>query len=308
MAKTLIVIVATILLFLLLCGAGNAAGTIVVGDFLRITMLGEAQFDRTVRVREDGTIPYPFIGEIPVAGMTEPELQTLLVQVFQTYINEPVILVEILEEYTIHVQVLGQVNRPGLLEMPVHLDVQSAISLAGGATDLADLGKVRLLRPVSNEAEDFDIIPVDLVSFALSGDIKSLPRLEEHDIIIVPGADPASHVVVMGAVLRPGTYLPLPGSNVLQLILQSGGWTTRANPKKVRILRRTAPGVYERELVNLEKLLSRQRVEGIPAITGGEIIVVPEKGGFFDWDNTYRMMRTLALMGTLYLLVVRLAG
>ncbi|MBT1017906.1 ComEA family DNA-binding protein [Canibacter sp. lx-72] len=46
------------------------------------------------------------------------------------------------------VHVIGAVNKPGLYELPVNSRVSDAITLAGGATDSAELAKINIARPL----------------------------------------------------------------------------------------------------------------------------------------------------------------
>lgn len=284
----------------------HATEVIRSGDYLSITVIGSSGFDRVVRVQDDGTVAYPFITDIPVVDMTHVELQSFLLQVMQKYLDNPVVLVEVLSQYTVNIQVLGQVNRPGILTIPVGLDVQSALSLAGGATEFADLSKIHVLRKIKNGATTWNKISADLNNFLTTGDISSLPKLQEDDIIMVPGASATTYVTVIGAVVRPGNYVPHPDSDVLQIVLQSGGMTQLANGRKVKLLRLNSQGKYERIDVNLDKLIDKDRINEIPSVKGGDIIVIPDRTGLITWDNALKLIRDFTVLASLYIVMLRL--
>ncbi len=293
----------TLLTFILL--SANCFGEeIQRGDYLGISVIGDPEFSRIVQVQNDGSVLYPYIQGFPIQGMTPVELQTLLVRTLQIYIDNPVILVEILSQYTIRIQVLGQVNNPGIIEIPADLDIQSSVSIAGGLTQLADPRKTHILRKV-NPDDDWEKIPVNLQKFMFYGDLKELPKLRENDIIMVPGMTRGSYVVIIGAVVRPGNYIPLPESNLLQVILQAGGISPKADASNIKLLRPVNDGTYHKEILNLDKVLKKDQLQLIPAVKGGDIIIVQEKGGFLDWGNTFKFIRNITILLSLYLILRR---
>src|SRR5262245_26544360 len=79
------------------------------------------------------------------------------------------------------VYVLGQVENPGLVSLTPGLSVTAAISLAGGFTEDAVRGEVRILRPTRNTLAEIDYREIEVGN---TFDIDAV--LEDGDIIYVP--------------------------------------------------------------------------------------------------------------------------
>jgi len=294
------------LILLIATSAVYAQPKIQKGDYLGITVIGYPSFNRQVRVEDNGTILYPYFQDVPVIGLSPVELQTALLQLLQKYLENPAVLVEILEYYTVKVQVLGQVRTPGVIEVPVDLDVQSAISLAGGATPLADLSEVKVLRPAGNASRAWEELQADVSMFMLTGDLSKLPRLKEGDIVVVPGVGTDAYVLVLGEVVKPGEYIPLPQSTLLQSILMAGGATDNANLKKVKLIHRIAPGTSESFEINLKRLIDSEEFDRIPLVAGGDVVVVPGKNTVLSLDNMRDLVRDIYVLVALYVIYIRL--
>lgn len=55
--------------------AANAAGRrLVASDVLQIKIVGQPELDTQVRISNDGTINFPYLGRITAAGLGEDEL------------------------------------------------------------------------------------------------------------------------------------------------------------------------------------------------------------------------------------------
>ena len=61
------------------------------GDLLEIVILGEEELSRTLMVMHNGTISFPLIGEVKVAGLTTEQAVELLVEKLKKYFTQPVI-------------------------------------------------------------------------------------------------------------------------------------------------------------------------------------------------------------------------
>lgn len=300
--------VASALILTVLFSGRDAWGVnkISPGDYLKIIVIGYSQLDRQVKVESDGTILYPYLEDIPIAGMTSEELQTLILQILQKYLDNPIVLVEVLEKYSITLQVLGQVNSPGIIVIPASLDVQSAISMAGGFTQAADLSKVKVLRPIGNEPEQWKTLPADIYQFMRIGDLNTLPRLAEGDFIIVPSAGSDVYVSVIGEVMKPGNYIVFPDANILQAIMMTGGFTEDANMKKVRLIRNGETGEFQSTEYNLEKIIKKNQFEKLPPILPGDAIVVPESKPIFDLDVFSSIIRDIYILSAMFIIYKRL--
>jgi polysaccharide export outer membrane protein len=75
------------------------------------------------------------------------------------FVKDPHILVTVLEYRKSTFSILGQVEKPGIYEIPegTHMSIVDAILLAGGFTRLADQNGVKVKRMVKGKAVVFKV-------------------------------------------------------------------------------------------------------------------------------------------------------
>jgi len=115
------------------------------GDLVIIQVYGEEELTLETRLRDNGKISYPFLGEINVSNMSIQGLEKLISKGLKgDYLVDPRVTVTIQEYRQIYIN--GEVEEPGGYEFQPGLTVHKAISLAGGFTDRADKGKILLIK------------------------------------------------------------------------------------------------------------------------------------------------------------------
>lgn len=151
-------------------------------NLLEISVYDEKELSVIVRVAPDGTITYPFIGNIHVAGLTTKELEDKLTETLgKDYIVNPQIRVFI-KEYS-KVYVLGPVKNPGAYELRSGLTAVGVIAMAGGLTDLARGNGTKVIRKHDGTTET---IPVPVEHILQSGDKAKDVTLVPDDTIAIP--------------------------------------------------------------------------------------------------------------------------
>ena len=155
-------------------------------DLLRIEVFQEQELFREVRVAQDGTIVLPLIGKVFVGGKSAFDAEELITELYnRDYLVNPQINVTITEYALRRVNVIGQVNKPGVVIFPPEEEMVllEAISLAGGFNRFADKGKVTLTRTLTTgKTETFQIDTRKLIS----GDQSVAWNLSKDDVIFVP--------------------------------------------------------------------------------------------------------------------------
>jgi polysaccharide biosynthesis/export protein len=148
-----------IALALALLVPGTAAGTeyrISPGDTVEIVVARIPELQRRVTVKLDGTIAFPFLGTLPVAGLTQAQLQVkvqagLATKVFQrttggrddnVAIDADEVTATIAEYRPIYVD--GDVSKPGEYPYRPQMTIRQAVAVAGGY----DLIHFRAANPV----------------------------------------------------------------------------------------------------------------------------------------------------------------
>ncbi|GLQ30288.1 polysaccharide biosynthesis/export family protein [Litoribrevibacter albus] len=116
---------------------GFSEYTLGSGDLIKILVYGEEDLTVETRIRDAGTLSFPFLGEFKVLGMTVNQLQTRISDGLRgDYLVDPRVTVSILEYRQFFIN--GEVKKPGGFSFQPGLTVRKAVSLAGGFTERAN--------------------------------------------------------------------------------------------------------------------------------------------------------------------------
>lgn len=102
------------------------------GDVIAITVVEHPEFSGRNKIRPDGRINYPVIGEINVASLTCAQLVQIMQGKLSSYVNNPVVSVSIEEYYSNKIYIIGAVRQPGQYQIYEPIDVIKAIAMCGG--------------------------------------------------------------------------------------------------------------------------------------------------------------------------------
>lgn len=150
--------------------ASEFAYRIDAGDRVSISVYQEPDLTITdVRVKADGTIAFPLLGDLRVAGLTSQEIQTLVTtRLRDGYLKKPNVTVSF-DSYRLY-YIKGEVSRPGGYSFVDGLTVAKAVALAGGYTPRASENKISLVResdpdnPLESVAANTAIRPGDIIT------------------------------------------------------------------------------------------------------------------------------------------------
>jgi polysaccharide export outer membrane protein len=206
-------------------------------------------------VAADGTIFFPFVGRVHVAGKTSQQVRDELAAKLEPFLHNPQLDVRVLAYRSQRVQVTGDVKTPGPLAITdVPLTLVDAITRSGGTTDNADLQRVRLMRRGR-------FYQLDANSLLDRGDISQNVMLEDGDIINIPDRSD-SRVFVLGEVKQPTAVQLIRGSLTIADSLTTAGGIldTDANPRQVYVIRGMSshpdtPDVYRLDMTQPDALL-----------------------------------------------------
>jgi len=120
------------------------------GDVIKLSFAEESDLDQTQKIRRDGKISLPFLGEVTAAGKRVIDFQRELVRRYEDQLDNPEVLVT-LEHAAGDVIVSGFVNKPGTITFDRPMTVYQVIMEAGGATDYGSLSNVHLTRMINGE-------------------------------------------------------------------------------------------------------------------------------------------------------------
>lgn len=148
-------------------------------DVLKISIFNVPELSKTLQVSEAGTINFPLLGDLKVAGSTTRELEVnLAMALAEDYLQSPQVAVQVTEFNSQQITVDGAVNQPGVYPLSGPLTLLQAIASAKGLTTSADT-RVVVFREFDGKrrAAKFDL------SAIRSGDAQD-PALKAGDVII----------------------------------------------------------------------------------------------------------------------------
>jgi protein involved in polysaccharide export with SLBB domain len=153
-----------ILTFLAFAGAGcetNANSTtfssqadiprhviLASGDVVKLTFSAAPELNQSQKVRADGKLSLPLVGEVDVAGKTVGQLQSELIELYKPQLKTPEVTVS-LETSVTTVTISGAVGKPGKITFERPTTVFQAIMEAGGPSEYGTLRHVRLVRTIN---------------------------------------------------------------------------------------------------------------------------------------------------------------
>ena len=121
------------------------------GDVLNISVWNQSNMAARAKVREDGKISLPLLGDVEAAGLTPPALSQRILERLQSMVNPTSVMVAVEESRPLLVAVLGEVKDPGMKQLEPGAGLVQALAMAGGFTDYARDDALFVLRPVSGQ-------------------------------------------------------------------------------------------------------------------------------------------------------------
>jgi polysaccharide export outer membrane protein len=134
-------------------------------DVIDVSVYNEEDLHTRARLGSDGAVLLPLIGNITLGGMTVSEANEAIKKRYAAgFVKDPHILVTVLEYRKTTFSILGQVERPGIYEIPegTHMSIVDAVLMAGGFTRLAAQNSVRIKRLVKGKATVFKVHAGDM--------------------------------------------------------------------------------------------------------------------------------------------------
>lgn len=159
------------------------------GDELDILVWGDERLQRSVRVLPDGTFAFPLVGQVVAAGRLPAELERVISTGLQPQYRGPVpqVTVSVKNPAGFQFSVVGKVRAPGTYTPGRYVNALEALAIAGGPTEFAQLGNVRIIRKSGQRLLTIRV----RVNDALRGETSQLsaaelPPVESGDTLVVP--------------------------------------------------------------------------------------------------------------------------
>lgn len=217
--------------WLILLATPAFAGDYVIGDgdVLDISVWGVKELNVSVRVRPDGKITIPGLGDVVASGATPRELQKNLGAQLRELVKNPIITVTVKEITNSKVYVFGGGIKPGVFDLSRRTTLLQLLCTVS-ELKTADLKRAYLLRNGKKVKENFHRLFVE-------GDTREDLVIESNDSIYIPLLMDKS-IYVIGAVNAPKFIEFREGLTVMEAILEAGGFTKFAKQNDTTILRK----------------------------------------------------------------------
>lgn len=211
------------------------------GDTIRITVFQNPDMELETRVSEEGSINYPLIGTVQVAGLSTSAAEQLIAERLTSggFVKRPQVNINVLDARSTQVSVMGMVNKPGRYALESNaMPVTAVVTLAGGvmpeASDIVIVTGKRDGKPFRQE--------VDLPAMYLNETSETNVLVQAGDEIYVQRA-PVFYIY--GEAQKPGSYRLERNMSVIQALAQGGGPTIRGTERNIKLMRRNGDGVTE---------------------------------------------------------------
>jgi len=260
-------------------------------DQFTIILSGSKEGIFNLSVKLDGTILFPEIGAIFVAGLTLKEVKEKLSKLIeQTYIGVKVD-VSMQNLSAKKITIVGAVRSPGTYLVNPFSTITGALAYSGGISEIGSLRDIKLIR---NNKEIFSF---DLYNLLIRGDRSDDLTIEAGDTLLISAA--SQFIEITGAVKRPAIYEVLKGETIEDIIDFALGFTQTANKSNISasFLNLNEAAVLTKNISNLdqslENVLSINIFNYVNENTSNiQVIGAVEQPGFYD-INKYKNLENL---------------
>lgn len=116
------------------------------GDMVYVRVFNQDPLSTQERVRADGKISIPVIGEITARGKRPAQLASEIQERLKAVVVAPSVTVMFDQGFDLKVSVVGEVRNSGIFQLDRGANILHALAAAGGLSDYADRDKVFLVR------------------------------------------------------------------------------------------------------------------------------------------------------------------
>lgn len=131
-----------------------------INDAIRINVWKNPELSVDARVRPDGTITMPLVGDIKAVGRSPSALRSEITKRLQSFVRDEgaIVSIAVTDVNSYRFTVSGQVEKPGIMTSKYFVTAAEAIALAGGLNRYANPHRLVLIR---NDVHGFRRIPLD---------------------------------------------------------------------------------------------------------------------------------------------------
>ncbi|WP_191117812.1 SLBB domain-containing protein [Vibrio campbellii] len=266
--------------------------TVGAGDEIVIQLFGKENTTHRLRVNRAGTINFPSLGPVQVAGMSFSDVRDSLNQRVKEQMIGVRSDISLGEMRTMQVFVMGDAYKPGAYTVSALTTISQAIYYSGG------FGESGALRNVQLKRNGQVIRKLDMYDLLLKGDARNDVRLLPGDVVFIGAV--GNTIAIDGEVNRPAIYEVKSGETYKQAIQMAGGFTANAYSDQIEVKRYAAKGARDALTLNFSQSHDQQT-----KVKDGDAVNVLKKSeeltryvqiegdvrhpGFIEWNSGLRV-------------------
>ena len=266
--------------------------TVGAGDEIVIQLFGKENTTHRLRVNRAGTINFPSLGPVQVAGMSFSDVRDSLNQRVKEQMIGVRSDISLGEMRTMQVFVMGDAYKPGAYTVSALTTISQAIYYSGG------FGESGALRNVQLKRNGQVIRKLDMYDLLLKGDARNDVRLLPGDVVFIGAV--GDTIAIDGEVNRPAIYEVKSGETYKQAIQMAGGFTANAYSDQIEVKRYAAKGARDALTLNFSQSHDQQI-----KVKDGDAVNVLKKSeeltryvqiegdvrhpGFIEWNSGLRV-------------------
>ncbi|KIP78717.1 OtnA protein [Vibrio harveyi] len=266
--------------------------TVGAGDEIVIQLFGKENTTHRLRVNRAGTINFPSLGPVQVAGMSFSDVRDSLNQRVKEQMIGVRSDISLGEMRTMQVFVMGDAYKPGAYTVSALTTISQAIYYSGG------FGESGALRNVQLKRNGQMIRKLDMYDLLLKGDARNDVRLLPGDVVFIGAV--GNTIAIDGEVNRPAIYEVKSGETYKQAIQMAGGFTANAYSDQIEVKRYAAKGARDALTLNFSQSNDQQI-----KVKDGDAVNVLKKSeeltryvqiegdvrhpGFIEWNSGLRV-------------------
>jgi polysaccharide biosynthesis/export protein len=160
-------------------------------DLVVVEMIGEPDVGTQQRISGRGDMRLPMLGSVQLRGLSVRAAEEQLESLYRIrgYFKHPEVVLHVAQHVERTISVIGQVNRPDRIELPIGTDemgLAQAVAITGGLTRIAKASAIQVSRIGPDGKEQRFVINFDAyLNAEKSGPVSDF-RLQPDDVVFVP--------------------------------------------------------------------------------------------------------------------------
>jgi polysaccharide biosynthesis/export protein len=258
------------------------------GDLISVRVFLQSDYQATVRIGADGTVQLPFIGSVPLQGLTVHAAQLLVADRLRDgqFYRDPDVIIQVQDTVNGSILITGELH--ATVPVATQRSLKEVLLAAGGLPATAS-HTVKIVRPGLK-----DPIVVELGTDLAASETANV-QVQPHDIIQITRA---SVVYVLGAFRSQGA-VPLDQASpltLMQLAALSGGINYEGQYNDLRLIRTVG---NDRKVVKVNIKKVRDGKADDPILQANDIVFLPTN----DMKATIKNLGIGGILGIVSLLI-----